>query len=98
MHQEIAGAVVVEIADATHADVRASLGDSGAGYNCVVLYGEHLERSQFLALHSCSTRTRPPLITSTCISTVGRDTEVIRDYIRKQEEEDMRLEQMNLWR
>src|SRR5262245_49522565 len=45
MHQEIAGAVVVEIADATHADVRASLGDSGASYNCVVLYGEHLERS-----------------------------------------------------
>ena len=32
------------------------------------------------------------------VSTVGRDTEVIRDYIRKQEEEDMRLEQMNLWR
>src|SRR5262245_51569643 len=45
MHQEIAGAVVVEIADATHAHVRASYGDSGAGYNCVVLYGEHLERS-----------------------------------------------------
>src|SRR5262249_45618632 len=32
------------------------------------------------------------------VSTVGRDTEVMRDYIRKQEEEDMRLEQMNLWR
>ena len=32
------------------------------------------------------------------VSTVGRDTEVIREYIRKQEEEDMRLEQMNLWR
>jgi putative transposase len=32
------------------------------------------------------------------VSTVGRDTEVIRDYIRKQEGEDMRLEQMNLWR
>jgi putative transposase len=32
------------------------------------------------------------------VSTVGRDTEVIRDYIRKQEEEDMRLERMNLWR
>src|SRR5262249_35823397 len=29
MHQEIAGAVVVEVADATHADVRASYGDSG---------------------------------------------------------------------
>src|SRR5947207_6944818 len=32
------------------------------------------------------------------VSTVGTDTEVIRDYIRKQEEEDKRLEQMNLWR
>jgi putative transposase len=32
------------------------------------------------------------------VSTVGRDAEVIREYIRKQEEEDMRLEQMNLWR
>jgi putative transposase len=32
------------------------------------------------------------------VSTVERDTEVIQDYIRKQEEEDMRLEQMNLWR
>jgi putative transposase len=29
---------------------------------------------------------------------VGRDTEVIREYIRKQEEEDKRLEQLNLWR
>jgi putative transposase len=29
---------------------------------------------------------------------VGRDAEVIRDYIRKQEREDQRLEQMNLWR
>jgi putative transposase len=32
------------------------------------------------------------------VSTVGRDTEVIREYIKKQEEEDKRLEQMNLWR
>jgi putative transposase len=32
------------------------------------------------------------------VSTVGPDTEVIREYIRKQEEEDQRLEQMNLWR
>ena len=32
------------------------------------------------------------------VSTVGRDAEVIRDYIRKQEREDQRLEQMNLWR
>src|ERR1700738_1829363 len=32
------------------------------------------------------------------VSTVGRNTEVIREYIKKQEEEDKRLEQMNLWR
>ena len=32
------------------------------------------------------------------VSTVGRDEEVIRNYIRNQEEEDKRLEQMNLWR
>ena len=32
------------------------------------------------------------------VSTVGRDQEVIREYIRKQEEEDNRLEQMKLWR
>ena len=32
------------------------------------------------------------------VSTVGRDEEVIRNYIRNQEQEDRRLEQMNLWR
>ena len=32
------------------------------------------------------------------VSTVGRDEEVIRNYIRNQEEEDQRLEQMQLWR
>ena len=32
------------------------------------------------------------------VSTVGRDEEVIRQYIRHQEDEDKRLEQMNLWR
>ena len=32
------------------------------------------------------------------VSTVGRDEEMIRNYIRNQEEEDQRLEQMNLWR
>ena len=30
-------------------------------------------------------------------STVGRDETVIRDYIRNQEQEDKRLDQMNLW-
>ena len=32
------------------------------------------------------------------VSTVGRDEEVIRNYIRNQEQEDNRLELMNLWR
>ena len=32
------------------------------------------------------------------VSTVGRDEEVIREYIRNQEREDKRLDQMNLWR
>ncbi|MCL5059672.1 MAG: IS200/IS605 family transposase [Candidatus Thermoplasmatota archaeon] len=32
------------------------------------------------------------------VSTVGRDEEVIRAYIKNQEKEDQRLEQMNLWR
>jgi len=29
---------------------------------------------------------------------VGRDETVIRDYIRQQEAEDKRLDQINLWR
>ena len=32
------------------------------------------------------------------VSTVGRDEEVIREYIRNEEQEDKRLEQLNLWR
>ena len=32
------------------------------------------------------------------VSTVGRDEQAIREYIRTQEQEDMRLEQLNLWR
>jgi putative transposase len=32
------------------------------------------------------------------VSTVGRDQEQIREYIKKQEAEDTRLEQLNLWR
>ena len=32
------------------------------------------------------------------VSTVGRDEEIIRRYIRHQEAEDRRLEQMQLWR
>ena len=32
------------------------------------------------------------------VNTVGRDEDVIRAYIRNQEKEDQRLEQLNLWR
>jgi len=32
------------------------------------------------------------------VSTVGRDETTIREYIRSQEKEDERLEQMNLWK
>jgi len=32
------------------------------------------------------------------VSTVGRDEAVIRDYIRNQEVEDERLDQLNLWK
>ena len=32
------------------------------------------------------------------VSTVGRDEAVIREYISKQEAEDTRLDQMNIWR
>jgi putative transposase len=32
------------------------------------------------------------------VSTVGRDEAVIREYIRHQEEEDQRIDQLNLWR
>ena len=32
------------------------------------------------------------------VSTVGRDEHIIREYIRKQEEADTRLDQLGLWR
>ena len=32
------------------------------------------------------------------VSTVGRDERIIREYIRKQEQEDTRLDQLGLWR
>jgi putative transposase len=32
------------------------------------------------------------------VTTVGRDEDTIREYIRTQEEADARLDQMNLWR
>ena len=31
------------------------------------------------------------------VSTVGRDEQVVREYIKRQEEEDKRLDQLNLW-
>ncbi len=32
------------------------------------------------------------------VSTAGRDEQVIREYIRKQEQEEVRLDQLGLWR
>lgn len=32
------------------------------------------------------------------VSTVGRDEQAIREYIKNQEAEDKRLERLNLWR
>ncbi len=32
------------------------------------------------------------------VSTIGRDEQVIREYIRNQELEDAKLERLNLWR
>jgi putative transposase len=32
------------------------------------------------------------------ISTIGRDEHAVRDYIKNHEEEDKRLDQLNLWR
>lgn len=52
------------------------------------VYGEH--RRNFVGQHFWAR--------GFFVSTVGRDEEVIRQYIRHQEDEDKRLEQMNLWR
>ena len=32
------------------------------------------------------------------VSTVGREEHIIREYIRRQEDEDRRLDQLNMWR
>ncbi|HEV2324501.1 MAG TPA: IS200/IS605 family transposase, partial [Terracidiphilus sp.] len=32
------------------------------------------------------------------VSTVGRDESVVREYIRTQEEEDKRLDQLEMWK
>ena len=52
------------------------------------VYGEH--KRNFVGQHF--------LARGYFVSTVGRDEKVIREYIRNQEEEDQRLEQLNLWR
>jgi len=32
------------------------------------------------------------------VSTVGRDEATVREYIRRQEEEDKRVDQLNMWK
>ena len=52
------------------------------------VYGEH--RRNFVGQHFWAR--------GYFVSTVGRDEAVIRAYIKQQEQEDQRLEQLNLWR
>ena len=52
------------------------------------VYGEH--RRNFVGQHFWAR--------GYFVSTVGRDERVIREYIRKQEEADTRLDQLGLWR
>ena len=52
------------------------------------VYGER--KRNFVGQHFCAR--------GFFVNTVGRDEEAIRAYIRDQEKEDHRLEQMNLWR
>jgi putative transposase len=52
------------------------------------VYGER--KRNFVGQHFCARGYR--------VSTVGRDEAVIRDYIRRQEQEDTRLDQLGLWR
>jgi putative transposase len=52
------------------------------------VYGEH--RRNFVGQHFWAR--------GYFVSTVGRDEQVIREYIRKQEEADTRLDQLGLWR
>jgi putative transposase len=51
------------------------------------VYGEH--RQNFTGQHFWAR--------GYFVSTVGRDEAVIREYIRRQEEEDRRLDQLNFW-
>jgi hypothetical protein len=52
------------------------------------VYGEH--RRNFVGQHFWAR--------GYFVSTVGRDERVIREYIKKQEEADTRLDQLGLWR
>lgn len=52
------------------------------------VYGER--KRNFVGQHFCAR--------GYFVSTVGRDEDVIREYIKNQEQEDKRLEQLNLWR
>jgi len=52
------------------------------------VYGER--KRNFVGQHFCAR--------GYFVSTVGRDERVIREYIRNQEAEDQRLDQLNLWR
>ena len=50
-------------------------------------------------LDACrSTETFKMPVDGFLVSTVGRDEAVIREYIRNQEVEDERLDQLNLWK
>ena len=61
------------------------------GKNAIHLARVYGERKQNFAGQSFSAR-------GYFVSTVGRDETAIREYIRNQEEEDRRIDQMNLWR
>ena len=61
------------------------------GKSAIHLARSYAERSRnFVGQHFCAR--------GYFVSTVGRDEELIREYIRHQEEEDKRLDQMQLWR
>lgn len=52
------------------------------------VYGER--KQNFVRQHFCAR--------GCMVSTIGRDETVIREYIRNQEQEDERLDQLNLWK
>jgi putative transposase len=61
------------------------------GKSAIHLARVYAERKRNFVGQHCSAR-------GYFVSTVGRDEAVIREYIRRQEDEDKRLDQMNLWR